>query len=171
MRETQEELVLRLIDLLQKKNLTLGLAESCTGGLLSSWVTRMPGVSRCFMGCIVSYSNAVKQEVLQVSRTTLQIQGAVSADTAIEMLRGVQNTLKVDVAVALTGVAGPTGGSAEKPVGLVFVAVGGPGFERVERLQIKGDRVQIQTQSCETALRLLCAELERGTPDHLASGS
>jgi PncC family amidohydrolase len=155
MTDRQWELIQQLHELLRQKRLTCGFAESCTGGLLSSWLAQQSGASQYFSGSVVSYSNAVKQEVLQVSQTTLENQGAVSAATAKEMLTGVRNLLKVDVAAAITGIAGPTGGTAEKPVGLVFIAVAGPGFEVVERSRFSGDRQAIQTQSCETALRLM----------------
>ncbi len=160
MTDKQKELILKYIDLLRQKNLTCGFAESCTGGLLSSWTTQFPGVSQYFLGSVVSYSNAVKQEVLQVDRTTLDNHGAVSSPTAKEMLAGIRRLLKVDVAAAITGVAGPSGGTLEKPVGLVFVAVGGPGFERVERLQLIGDRLAIQSQSCERTLEMMIEGLQ-----------
>jgi nicotinamide-nucleotide amidase len=160
MTDKQKALTSEFLELARRKNITCGFAESCTGGLLSSWITSFPGVSEFFIGSVVSYSNAVKQEVLQVHRTTLDNHGAVSAPTAKEMLAGVRQLLKVDVAAAITGIAGPTGGTPEKPVGLVFVATGGPGFERVERLQLIGDRLTIQSQSCERALELMIEGLQ-----------
>lgn len=160
MTDKQKKLISELIDLMRQKDLTFGFAESCTGGLLSSWVTQFSGVSRYFMGSVVSYSNAVKQEVLQVSTTTLDNHGAVSSPTVKEMLAGVRKILKVDVAAAITGVAGPSGGTPEKPVGVVFVAVGGPGFERIEKLQLIGDRLAIQSQSCEHALEMMIKGLQ-----------
>ncbi|MEY4616207.1 MAG: hypothetical protein RJB66_1167 [Pseudomonadota bacterium] len=161
MSDNREKLLIRFIDLLRQKNLCCGFAESCTGGLLSSWITHFSGVSQYFMGSVVSYSNAVKHEVLQVQQSTLENHGAVSAPTAKEMLVGVRKILKVDVAAAITGIAGPTGGTSEKPVGLVFVAVGGPGFEVVEKLQLNGDRSEIQSQSCERALELMIEHLQK----------
>ena len=159
--ESQNRLVTTFIDLMRQGDLSCGFAESCTGGLLSSWITEFPGVSQYFKGSVVSYSNAVKQEVLQVRQTTLETHGAVSGATAKEMLLGVRQLLKVDVAAAITGIAGPTGGSSEKPVGLVFVAVVGPGFESVVKLSLKGDRREIQIQSCERALELMIEGLQR----------
>ena len=102
---------------------TIGLAESCTGGLVSFFITGVPGSSTVYAGGIVSYSNDVKESVLGVSRATLLSYGAVSRETAIEMARGVRQRLNVDVGLSVTGIAGPGGGSAEKPVGLVYVAV------------------------------------------------
>lgn len=161
MTEKQEKLTSKFIDLLRQKQLTCGFAESCTGGLLSSLITQFSGVSQYFLGSVVSYSNAVKQEVLQVHKTTLENHGAVSAPTVKEMLSGVRQLLKVDVAAALTGIAGPTGGTPDKPVGLVFVAVAGPDFEVIEALQLKGDRLAIQSQSCERALELMIEGLQK----------
>lgn len=157
----REQLLNEFFELMRQKNLTCGFAESCSGGLLSSWVTSLSGVSQYFMGSVVSYSNAVKQEVLQVSGTTLENQGAVSSPTAKEMLAGIRRILKVDVGAAITGIAGPTGGTSEKPVGLVFIAVAGPGFEVVEKLNLKGDRSAIQAQSCERALELMIDGLHK----------
>ena len=153
-------LVLDFIKLLRQNSWTCGFAESCTGGLLSSWITRVPGVSQQFCGSIVSYSNAVKREVLQVRESTLNNTGAVSEQTVKEMLQGVLKILKVDVAAAITGIAGPSGGTVEKPIGLVFIAVHGPGFEEIQRLDLKGNRESIQSQSCEQTLRLLISCFE-----------
>lgn len=161
MTHQQVQLTQRLIDMLRQRGLTCGFAESCTGGLLSSWVTSIPGVSQYFKGSIVSYSNAIKQEVLQVGGTTLENHGAVSGPVVKEMLVGVRHLLKVDVGAAISGVAGPSGGTLEKPVGLVFIAVGGPDFERVEQLQLKGDRQAIQAQSCEIALKMMTEGLQK----------
>lgn len=158
---TKDALVSEFIDLMRQKNLTCGFAESCTGGLLSSWITRRPGVSQWFVGSVVSYSNAVKKEVLQVDSTTLENQGAVSSQVAKEMVSGVCRLLKIDVGVAITGVAGPSGGTKEKPVGLVFIAVAGPGFEEIVKLQLTGDREAIQFQSCENALKLVIQGLRK----------
>jgi PncC family amidohydrolase len=160
MTDKQEQLVLRFIDLMRQKKLTCGFAESCTGGLLSSWLTQFSGVSQYFLGSVVTYSNAVKQEVLQVSGTTLENHGAVSSPTVKEMLAGIRRMMKADVAASITGIAGPTGGTSEKPVGLVFIAVAGPGFEEVERLQLKGDRRSIQEQSCARALEMMIKGLQ-----------
>jgi len=151
----QELLISEFIDLMRQKNLTFGFAESCSGGLLSAWITRRPGVSQYFLGSVVSYSNAVKQDILQVEHTTLENHGAVSSQVAREMTVGARRILKVDVSAAITGIAGPSGGTKEKPIGLVFIAISGPGFEEIETLQLTGDRESIQAQSCEHALRMM----------------
>lgn len=109
-------------NLLKKKNLTVSTAESCTGGSIAARLTSVPGSSEYFKGGIVAYSNEVKEELLHVSSVTLQERGAVSEETVIEMVKGSMDTLKTDCAVATSGIAGPGGGTKEKPVGTVWIA-------------------------------------------------
>lgn len=109
-------------NLLKKKNLTVSTAESCTGGSIAARLTSVPGSSEYFKGGIVAYSNEVKEELLHVSSVTLQECGAVSEETVIEMVKGAMDTLKTDCAVATSGIAGPGGGTKEKPVGTVWIA-------------------------------------------------
>ena len=109
-------------NLLKKKNLTVSTAESCTGGSIAARLTSVPGSSEYFKGGIVAYSNEVKEELLHVSSVTLQERGAVSEETVIEMVKGAMDTLKTDCAVATSGIAGPGGGTKEKPVGTVWIA-------------------------------------------------
>ena len=148
-----------LLSELRQRKFHLGLAESCTGGLLSSELAKIPGVSDVFLGSVVTYSNQVKQDLLGVSETTLQVHGAVSEEVAREMVRGVCSRLKVECAIAVTGIAGPSGGSVEKPVGTVWLAVKGPNFEVVQRKLFSGDRVNIQNQSAQSGFKLLLQEL------------
>lgn len=108
---------------------TVGTGESCTGGLLASWIAGFPGISSCFTGSVVSYSAAVKVNVLGVPRSSIQVHGEVSLPVAMSMARGVKKALGCDWAVSITGIAGPSGGSVEKPVGTVCFAVVGPGVE------------------------------------------
>ncbi len=157
----QEALVVEFMDLMRESSFTCGFAESCTGGLLSACLTRRPGVSDFFLGSVVSYSNIVKQDVLQVKQTTLENHGAVSSPVALEMAAGARRVLGVDVGIAITGIAGPSGGTIDKPVGLVFIAVDGPDFEETQKLQFNGDRQSIQSQSCEQALRMVIQNLRR----------
>ncbi len=112
-----------VVELLCKKNLRLATAESCTGGLVSERITRVSGSSKVFECGICSYSNKVKESVLGVSGETLSVLGAVSAETAIQMAEGVKKLSGADIAVSTTGIAGPTGGTPEKPVGLVYCGV------------------------------------------------
>ena len=115
----QEDVVAKLREL----GLKVATAESCTGGLISERITRVSGSSEVFDCGVCSYANAIKSKVLGVSEETLAILGAVSAETAIQMAEGVKKLSGADIAVSTTGIAGPTGGTAEKPVGLVFVGV------------------------------------------------
>ena len=109
-------------ELLKSKNLSLSTAESCTGGSIAALVTSIPGSSEYFNGGIVAYSNEVKMSLLHVSAETLEKYGAVSRETVIEMVKGAMKALKTDCAVATSGIAGPGGGTAEKPVGTVWIA-------------------------------------------------
>lgn len=109
-------------NLLKKKNLTVSTAESCTGGSIAAHLTSVPGSSEYFKGGIVAYSNDIKETLLHVSHQTLEKHGAVSEETVIEMVKGAMETLKTDCAVSTSGIAGPGGGTKEKPVGTVWIA-------------------------------------------------
>lgn len=148
-----------LIEVLRRKAWTVGFAESCTGGRLSALVAEVPGVSDVFLGGVVSYSNEVKMKLLDVRPETLRSFGAVSEETAREMARGARTRLGVDVAVAVTGIAGPSGGTPVKPVGMVCFAAAGPGFEVATTQRFGGDRVAIQSQAAEFAMNFLRREL------------
>ena len=117
--KTEEELG----KLLASKKLTLSTAESCTGGGIAATITSVAGSSEYFMGGVVAYSNEVKMDLLHVSAETLEKPGAVSRETVMEMAAGARKTLKTDCAIATSGIAGPGGGSAEKPVGTIWIAV------------------------------------------------
>lgn len=138
----------------------LGVAESCTGGLLAGRLTSVPGASAVFAGGVVAYSNEVKQRLLGVQPQTLERYGAVSAQTAMEMAAGAREALGVDYAASVTGIAGPGGGTEEKPVGLVFVAVAGPTGGKVTRWVFTGDRESVRAQSVDAALGLLLELLD-----------
>ena len=141
---------------LKKRRLTLAAAESCTGGLLGARVTAVPGSSSYFVGGIVSYANAVKTRSLGVPGRLLKKHGAVSPECAAAMARGARRALDADIGVSITGVAGPDGGTKEKPVGLVFVAVSGPGrAETVKKLEINGPREAVRSRAVTAALRLV----------------
>lgn len=140
--------------LLHARGWTLGLAESCTGGLVAQMVTKEPA-SHYFRGGVVCYDNDVKRRLLGVSRETLETQGAVSRDTVIEMAKGVREALNADVGLAFSGIAGPSGGSDAKPVGLVHFAVSTPlGIEAREQM-FPGDRGQVQVRAAFAGLDLL----------------
>jgi PncC family amidohydrolase len=138
-----------------KHKLTLATAESCTGGLIGHRLTEVPGSSEYFRGGIIAYSNEIKERVLGVSHATLESHGAVSAETAIEMARGARRVLQMDIAVSVTGIAGPGGGSADKPIGLTYIAVAADRYERVERFVWKSDRSGNKRASGEAALQMV----------------
>ena len=108
------------------QGLTIACAESCTGGLLTSRLTDIAGSSAYVMGSVVSYTNRIKETLVGVQHETLLAHGAVSEETAREMAEGIRRAIKTDIGVGITGIAGPGGGTKEKPVGLVFIAVSGP---------------------------------------------
>ena len=146
--------------LLVEQQLTLGVAESCTGGLITHRLTNVPGSSNYLLGGVVAYAYDVKERVLNVRHDTLYEHGAVSRETALEMARGARRLLGSDVAIAVTGIAGPSGGTPEKPVGLVYVALSARDFERCERYVWSGNRLQNKQQSSQAALEMLCEYLE-----------
>ena len=137
--ESMTEVVGRM---LQQKNKTLATAESCTGGAIASLVTSIPGASGWFCGSVVSYTNEVKQEVLQVKAHTLEAYGAVSEQTVIEMLQGVIKNLNTDYGIAVSGIMGPGGGNEEKPVGTVWIAVGNAQKHVTRKLKQRFDRIK-----------------------------
>jgi len=140
---------------LESRRLTLGVAESCTGGLLGGRLTGVPGASRWFLGGVIAYSNGVKTLRLGVPKEVLVRHGAVSKECAAAMARGARRAVGADVGVAITGVAGPGGGTKDKPVGLVFVAASGPGrAESVRRMEIHGPRDVVRGRAVTAALRL-----------------
>jgi nicotinamide-nucleotide amidase len=151
-----EELVLSLS---RAKGLTLATAESCTGGLLAARLTDVPGSSDSFVGGVVAYADAVKRSELDVPDGLLAEHGAVSAEVAAAMAEGARARLGADVAVAVTGIAGPGGGTAEKPVGLVHLHASGPDGSLARMLDLPGDREQVRVRATVTALHLLRALL------------
>jgi nicotinamide-nucleotide amidase len=144
-----------VLDLLRERALTLGTAESCTGGLVAARLTDIPGSSDVFHGAIVAYANDVKAASLGVPEAVLAAHGAVSAETAEAMARGAREALGVDVAVSITGIAGPDGGTEEKPVGLVYLHAAGPDRELARQLDFPGDRDTIRTRAAVAALHLV----------------
>jgi PncC family amidohydrolase len=147
--------------LLNEQHLTLGLAESCTGGMVASYVTDIAGASEYFEGAIVAYSNRVKEHILGVPTGTLQRHGAVSAETVVAMARGARKVLHVDVAVAITGIAGPSGGTLDKPVGLTYIGLCSARGELWRKYIWKGDRRHNREQAARAALELLKEHLEQ----------
>ena len=149
-----------VLDLCRARGLTLATAESCTGGLVSARLTAIPGSSAVFRGGVVAYSDAVKERELGVPASLLEKHGAVSAEAARSMAAGVREKLGADVGVAVTGVAGPGGGTDEKPVGLVFVHAAGPDGEEARRTELPGDREMVRGRATAAALHLVRRLLE-----------
>ena len=139
--------------------ITIGTAESCTGGLVGKTLTDLGGSSGYYQGGIISYANSVKERVLGVSSDTLATHGAVSEETATEMVEGVFRVLRTDYAIATTGIAGPGGGSQEKPVGLVYIGIGTPRGITVHKEIFIGDRTSIRNSVVERAIQYIYKEL------------
>ena len=146
--------------MLLDRGATLAVAESCTGGLVGARVTSVRGSSRYFLGGVIAYDNAVKERLLAVDGEALRRSGAVSAEVARQMAAGVRHLLGADYGIGITGIAGPDGGSARKPVGLVFVAVAGARGCRVCRNVYRGGRLAVRRAAAEAALGLLTNMLE-----------
>ena len=139
-----------------REGLTLATAESCTAGNVAAIITAIPGSSRFYKGGVVAYANEVKEELLHVKKETLETHGAVSEETAIEMVNGAMEALHTDYAVATTGVAGPGGGSPEKPVGTVWVAAGNKDKVLTAKLtEDEGREKNIQAATAKTLQLLL----------------
>ncbi|MBP1757482.1 MAG: competence/damage-inducible protein CinA [Firmicutes bacterium] len=141
-------------DLLAEKNLTISFAESCTAGLIAATFGEIPGVSKVFRGGIVAYDNQVKIDHLLVDPALLDQYGAVSEEVASAMATGCRNVMKTDLAVAVTGIAGPDGGTEDKPVGLVYLAVASAAGVQIRRMQIPGNRARVRKVSALNAFDL-----------------
>ena len=151
----------KLVSLAKDKHLTLGTAESCTGGMIGAVLTSVSGASAVFWGGIISYDNSIKENVLGVKKETLATVGAVSEECALQMARGACRALDTDLAVSVTGIAGPTGGTPKKPVGTVFIAVAGRnGTAFCTENHFLGDRDMVRAQTVEKALVLLTEAVE-----------
>ena len=147
--------------LLVARHLTLATAESCTGGLVGHRLTSVPGSSGYFLGGLIVYSNLAKEKLLGVRPETLQAFGAVSEPTVREMAQGACRALGAHLGVAVTGIAGPGGGTADKPVGLTWIGLCAPGVAWAKRYVWTGDRVANKEASAEAALRLVWDYLEQ----------
>ncbi len=156
-----ESLEQKIINLAKIKNLTIGFCESCTGGLTSSQITNIAGSSSVFMGSVISYSNDIKIKILNVNPQTLSEYGAVSEQCAIEMAIGGKKVLGVDYCVSFTGIAGPDGGTKEKPVGTIGIGIAGPDGTSSEVFHLKGDRIQLKERFMKQGLHLLLSQLDR----------
>ena len=142
--------------LLKEKNKTVATAESCTGGYIAHLITLVAGSSAYFKGSVVSYDNSIKKSVLHVDDVTLNTVGAVSEETVEQMLEGILNVMQTDYAVAVSGIMGPDGGSAEKPVGTVWIAVGNKNKTETKKFKFRFDRKRNIELTAVNALHLLC---------------
>jgi nicotinamide-nucleotide amidase len=153
----------RLGELLLASGKTLAVAESCTGGLLAGSITAVAGCSRYFLGGVVAYHNAAKERALGVPPSLVAAHGAVSGEVALAMAEGALSRFGADIAIATTGVAGPGGGTREKPVGTVWVAVADRrGVRRAHRLRFGGDRGEVRRATVRAALSAAVSLLSEG---------
>jgi len=141
--------------LLRKHEKTISIAESCTGGFISHRITNVPGSSNYYNCSVIAYSNKSKIDILHVSPETLKKFGAVSRQTAIEMAQGIKQISGSDLGLAVTGIAGPEGGTPEKPVGLVYICLASDESVACEEFEFKGKREEIKFQASEVALQMI----------------
>ena len=157
--EAAAALAVQVGDLLRSQGKTLAVAESCTGGLLGDLLTDVPGSSVYFLGGVLAYSNAVKMALLNVRHATLLRHGAVSAECAAEMAEGARRLLYADLAISITGIAGPDGGSAHKPVGLVYIHLSSAAHSLGLETRSHSDRRGNKQHAARAALQLLADTL------------
>lgn len=148
-------LELQIGRLLHDRGLRLALAESCTGGLVGDRITDLPGSSEYFWGSVVAYAYEAKVALLGVSWDTLNARGAVSPETVLEMARGARRVLATDIAVSISGIAGPGGGTLEKPVGTTWIGLVASDGEWTRQFQFAGDRQQNKSSAADAALQIL----------------
>ncbi|MBI1317683.1 MAG: nicotinamide-nucleotide amidohydrolase family protein [Candidatus Hydrogenedens sp.] len=144
-----------IVAALQQRHATLCTAESCTGGLVSAAITSVAGASNVFLGGVTAYANTAKIALLGVPESILEAHGAVSEETAAAMASGARRAFRADYAISVTGIAGPGGGTAEKPVGLVYIGAEGPARSVVRRCLFDGDRDSVRAQTVAAAFDLL----------------
>lgn len=150
------------VDLLKDKGLSLALAESCTGGLLGHLITNEAGVSAIFKGGVVAYANSAKIDLLGVASEAVVKHGTVSKECAELMAEAARERFNSDIGLSITGIAGPEGGSKEKPVGTVFISLSCKDISITERQLIEGNRGEIKEQAAESAISLLQRVLKSG---------
>ena len=154
----------KLVKVLRENNMTCATAESCTGGGVGYAITGVSGASAVFWGGVISYDNSVKHGVLGVPEEVLATRGAVSSECAAAMAEGVRRLLKTDLAVSITGIAGPGGGTAEKPVGLVWFGLASATGAATEKKIFTGDRETVRAAAIEHSLHLLLSAAVRKAP-------
>lgn len=159
--DVNRTLEIELGQLLRRRGLKLATAESCTGGLIADRITDIPGSSEYFLGGFVSYAYEAKVACLGVSWDTLKAHGAVSRETVLEMARGARTALGADIAISVSGIAGPAGGLPEKPVGTTWIGLVAPDLEQAELFHWQGNRRENKEQSAQQAIRMLIEYLEK----------
>jgi PncC family amidohydrolase len=148
-------------EILRRRDWRLATAESCTGGLIGHKITNIPGCSDYYLGGVIAYANEVKINQLGVSAETLEKHGAVSQETVIEMARGVCERYHAEVGLSVSGIAGPGGGTQEKPIGLIWIGLSTPVIEASWQYTWRGNRQEIKEQAADQALRLLVEALKQ----------
>ena len=146
-----DEIISKLIE----NNITISTAESCTGGSLGKIITSVPGASSIYGYGFITYANEAKEKILGVSHETLEKHGAVSPDTALQMAKGAREVSGSDIAVSVTGIAGPGGGSPEKPVGLVYIAIADKDGAEFRKLNLSGNRDEVRAKTCDEVFKLI----------------
>ncbi|MBI5755826.1 MAG: CinA family protein [Nitrospirae bacterium] len=152
-----EEIIGRL---LENRGWRLSTAESCTGGLIAHRITNISGSSEYFDGGVVTYSNEAKIDLLKVPAETIKTHGAVSSQTAMAMAEGIRRLRGTEIGIGVTGIAGPTGGTASKPVGLAYIALASPVSVECKEFRFRGERESIKFQASEAALQMIRRHLE-----------
>jgi len=147
-------------ELLIQHGLQLAVAESCTGGLVSHRITNVPGSSQYYLGGVTSYANLAKVRLLGVSQETLEIHGAVSAEVVLQMARGVRSAFEADIGISTSGIAGPTGGTPDKPVGTTWIGFSSAEGEEARHFLFQGDRLAVKEQAAQAVLKLLVEHLQ-----------
>ena len=155
MTESERRLCAEIIEALTNGGKHITFAESCTGGMLAEMLTAVSGASECFDGSFVTYANEQKEKLIGVRHETLTKYGAVSYQTALEMSRGARLALGADIGAGVTGIAGPGGGTPEKPVGLVYISISTKDIHCFCRLNLDGDRFEIRRKTCLYVLELV----------------
>jgi nicotinamide-nucleotide amidase len=150
-----------IIATLIERGQTITFAESCTGGQIAAEFTAIPGVSAVLDGAVVSYANRIKEQWLGVRNETLEHYGAVSAECVAEMLPGVLDLSGADCAIAVSGIAGPDGGTPDKPIGTVYIGIKTPNSESIFHNLFEGDRADVQRQSVEFAIEKMAKSLKK----------
>jgi nicotinamide-nucleotide amidase len=158
---TENQKVIEIENILREKNWTITCAESCTGGLIASKITEISGSSDIFKGSIITYSNEIKEQELGVKKETMVKFGVVSSEVVNEMLDGVLKKFNATYAIAVSGVAGPNGGTKDKPVGTVVIGVKNIfGFQEILKYHFEGDRKMVQKKSMEASFEMILKKLQ-----------